>query len=263
MFDDVFLFKIFLSFLTGGIFVTITLYAAERYGPGFGGVIAGLPSTTAVGLFFIGFVQSPQHASVASTIIPAAAGGSLVFVISYLLLCERLGYSYALLVSSVVWFMVSLPLAFLRIDNLFVSTLIFLLLWIITLVYMRKQEMKIMSQVKIKQKSFEVIARAGFAGTVVSVAVVLSSLFGPLWGGALAAFPAMFFTTFIILCRDYGCEYSKIFAKTTPLGLFGVMPYAWGVHYFYPEYGLIVGTVISYILSFAGAGLVYAILGRK
>ncbi len=75
MFDSVFLFKVFLSFLTGGVFTTITLYAAEKHGPKVGGIIAGLPSTTAVGLFFIGYAQSAQAASQAATLMPAAVGG--------------------------------------------------------------------------------------------------------------------------------------------------------------------------------------------
>ena len=262
MFDSVFLFKVFLSFLTGGVFTTITLYAAEKYGPKFGGIIAGLPSTTAVGLFFIGYAQSAQAASQAATLMPAAVGGSLIFVIAYVMLCRRTGYKLALLIASIVWLTIALPLAYFRFEDMYTATLFFLAVWIATLFYMRRQTTDVKMPEKMSYTKAQMLWRAVFAGALIASAVVISSLFGPLWGGALAAFPAMFLTTFIILCRAYGCEYSTAFAKSTPLGLFGVIPYLWGVHFLYPGYGLIIGTLLSYAASFILVGIMYKIMTK-
>jgi hypothetical protein len=262
MADYIFLFKVFLSFLTGGIFTAITLYAAERYGPRLGGIIAGLPSTTAVGLFFIGYTQSPQAASQAASLMPAAVGGSLIFVVIYVMLCKRTGYMLALLTASAAWFMVSLPLAYYRFQDINTATLFFFLVWIAAFYGMNRQKVASKLPKKIEYTIGQKIARAVFAGAVIASAVVVSSLAGPLWGGALAAFPAMFLTTFIILCRSYGCEYSTEFAKNTPLGLMGVIPYLWGVHYFYPSYGLAGGTLIAYALSLSMTGAVYWLVNR-
>jgi hypothetical protein len=255
--DYVFLFKVFLSFLTGGVFTAITLYAAERYGPKLGGIIAGLPSTTAVGLFFIGYTQTPQAASRAASLMPAAVGGSLVFVVVYVALCKRIGYKLSLMTASVIWLIISLPLAYYRFENIYVATLFFLAVWLITLRYMQGQRIDPKIPEKLSYTVGQKIARSSFSGAIVASAVVVSSLFGPLWGGALAAFPAMFLGTFIILCRSHGCEYSRVFARNTPLGLFGVIPYLWGVHYLYPAFGLVYGTVISYVLSAAATYAVY------
>jgi MFS family permease len=263
MFDSVFLFKVFLSFLTGCGFTAVTLYAAEKYGPKFGGIIAGLPSTTAVGLFFIGYVQSAQAASQAATLMPAAVGGSLVFVFFYVALCKKIGYKFALLAASVVWLMIALPLAYFKFEDLYIATLFFLVVWVVSLFYMGRRKMDETMPEKVDYSFGQKISRAVFAGGIISFAVVISSLFGPLWGGALAAFPAMFLSTFIILCRAYGCGYSTAFAKNTPIGLFGVIPYLWGVHFLYPVYGLIVGTLAAYLLSFVATAAVYKIFNGK
>lgn len=261
--DYIFLLKVFLSFLTGGVFTAVTLYAAERYGPKMGGIIAGLPSTTAVGLFFIGYTQTPQAASRAASLMPAAVGGSLVFVIVYVAFCKSIGYKLSLLIASIVWFMISLPLAYYRFENIYIATLFFIFVWLITLRFMQGQSISPRIQEKISYSVWQKIARSSFSGAIVASAVVVSSMFGPLWGGAFAAFPAMFLGTFIILCRSYGCEYSRAFAKNTPIGLFGVIPYLWGVHFLYPGYGLIVGTIASYLISFVATATVYKLVNKK
>ena len=261
--DYLFLFKVFLSFLIGGVFTAITLYAAERYGPRLGGVIAGLPSTTAVGLFFIGYTQTPEAASQAASLMPAAVGGSLLFVVVYVALCRKIGYKYSLLAASIVWFTISLPLAYYRFENIYIATLFFISVWLITLRFMQGQVIDLKTPIKIGYTLRQKIARSSFSGAIVASAVVVSGIFSPLWGGALATFPAMFLGTFIILCRSYGREYSVAFAKNTPIGLFAVIPYLWGVHFLYPAYGLIAGTIISYILSFTSAYVVYAVLNQK
>jgi hypothetical protein len=260
MTDYVFLFKVFLSFLTGGAFTAITLYAAERYGPRLGGIIAGLPSTTAVGLFFIGYTQTPQAASKAASLMPAAVGGSLIFVIAYVALCRKIGYARALLTASAIWLMVSLPLAYYRFENIYIATVFFIAVWLITLKYMQGQTIDHKIPEKISYTVGQRIARSFFSGAIIASAVVISSIFGPLWGGALAAFPAMFLGTFIILCRSYGCEYSRAFAKNTPLGLFGVVPYLWGVHYLYLSFGLVYGTLVSYALSVGATYAAYKLM---
>lgn len=103
--------------------------------------------------------------------------------------------------------------------------------------------------------------RSLFAGGVIAGAVFSSNLFGPQWGGILASFPAMFFSTFIIFQRDYGWKYTADLTKSIPTGLFSVIPYVWAVHYFYPQYGFVLGTVFAYIASFIGLAAVY-FLGR-
>jgi hypothetical protein len=57
--DASFWIKLFLGFIVGSIWVTLTTVSAERFGSKVGGLIGGLPSTVVIALLFIGLTQSP------------------------------------------------------------------------------------------------------------------------------------------------------------------------------------------------------------
>ena len=67
-----FILKLALSFLIGGIWITVASVAAERMGSKIGGVIGGLPSTAVVAFGFIGWTQGAQQAYDATTAFPLA-----------------------------------------------------------------------------------------------------------------------------------------------------------------------------------------------
>src|SRR3989344_1903322 len=95
-FMDIFLLKLILTFIVGALWVNLGMIIAEKYGTKIGGVIAGLPSTALVTLFFIGWTQSAQFAAQSTTIVPIVTGISGFFVAVYLLL-EKKGFFFALI----------------------------------------------------------------------------------------------------------------------------------------------------------------------
>lgn len=258
---DAFLAKLGLSFVVGSLFAALTLYAASRYGPRIGGIVSGLPSTTAVGLFFIGYTQTAADAAQAATIVPAAVAGSLLFVVAYVYLSRKRGYLFSILAASLVWFAVALPLAYTKTVDLWTATLIYFLGWFVTHLYLKTIKIDAKDE-SVKQTWKQNLVRSVFAGLVIASAVLAGKVLGPLWGGTMASFPAMFTSLFIILRRDYGWEYTARFAKTIPIGLFSVVPYAWAVHYFYPGYGLIVGTTIAYVIALPTAVILYKVTSK-
>src|SRR3990167_2894579 len=86
---DIFALKLILTFIVGGLWITLGTIIAEKYGTKIGGVIAGLPSTVAVTLFFIGWTQSAQFASQSTAIVPIVTGISGFFVAVYFLLTKK------------------------------------------------------------------------------------------------------------------------------------------------------------------------------
>ena len=73
--NSLILYQVLLSFFLGGGFVVGSLWVAERFGSKFGGVVAGLPTTAAIAILFIGiFLVSYGYFSNFIT-----AGKALVF----------------------------------------------------------------------------------------------------------------------------------------------------------------------------------------
>jgi hypothetical protein len=259
--NEVLFFKVFLSFVVGSVFAALTLYVAARFGPKWGGIVSGIPSTSAVALFFIAYTQSSSDAEIAAVVIPAALSGSLIFVLLNIYISRKNNYLIALLISTFVWFIIALPLGVLKNLDLVTVTIIYLVVSSIIHVLLNRIETGQEDRVAPKQQNRGLAIRSVFAGSVIAFAVYTSNLFGPQWGGTLASFPAMFFSTFIIFQRDYGWKYTADLTKTIPTGLFSVIPYVWAVHYLYPQYGFVLGTVLAYIASFIGLAAVY-FLGR-
>lgn len=68
--NTLFLIKLALSFLIGGLWIIVATIVADKLGSKIGGLIGGLPSTIMFGLFFIGWTQGPAVAVQATTIAP-------------------------------------------------------------------------------------------------------------------------------------------------------------------------------------------------
>src|SRR3990172_7870444 len=108
---DLFLLKVTLSFIVGAVWLTGAIIIAEKFGSKIGGAIAGLPSTTALALFFIGWTQSPYIASESTGVIPAIIGLDVLFTALYILL-SRQKLFISIGVSLLIWFILSLGFVF-------------------------------------------------------------------------------------------------------------------------------------------------------
>ena len=69
--NSIFLFKLFLSFIVGGLYIALTIRISERIGSRIGGLLIGLPSTLLVSLIFIAWTQNAGAAVSAGETLPA------------------------------------------------------------------------------------------------------------------------------------------------------------------------------------------------
>jgi hypothetical protein len=96
---------------------------------------------------------------------------------------------------------------------------------------------------------WEIIFRGVGAGALVMISVLLSQIGGPVLGGIAAAFPAVFTSTLIILNKSRGTEFSSAVAKPLVLsGFLTIIPFCVAVRYLYPTVGVLLGTLVGYIL---------------
>jgi Protein of unknown function (DUF3147) len=262
--DSSFWLKLSLGFLVGSLWVTLTTLSAERFGSKVGGLIGGLPSTVVIALLFIGFTQSPRVAAEATTVMPLAQGLNGLFILAFILLIPR-GLKLALPLSLLVWFSLAVGLYQWNLQSFLISIICWLVLLIICYIVLERW-MKITSRGKqdYTYPASQIIWRAIFGGIVISLAVLMGKIGGPLLGGIFGSFPAMFLSTLVITSHIGGAAYSRPVGKSLLVsGSINVPLYEIMVRYLYPSVGLVLGTTIAVILSLGTGYLTYQFMKSR
>jgi uncharacterized membrane protein (GlpM family) len=247
MISDSLLWHLVLAFAVGSIWVTLVTVVAERFGSAAGGVMGGLPSTSAFSFFFIGINQSPNAAAQATTVFPLAFSFTCAFLLFYAFFVKR-GFRVGLSISLLLWFAISglIVVSGLKdftlslIGCILVSSLVYY-----TLVERLKLENLIGTQTS--PTASQLVLRAVIAGSIVVLAVSLSQIGGPTLGGIFSAFPAVFTSTLYLTNKSDGAGFSR--AMTKPLmvsAILTVIPFSVTLRYAYPTLGVWLGTVCSY-----------------
>ncbi len=255
--------KLLLTFIAGGAWVTLGTVVSEKFGTKIGGVVAGLPSTAVVTLFFVGWTQSPEIAAQAAVIVPIIAGVTGLFVAIYSILAKK-GFYFALSASLFIWVVISAVLVNMDFINLYLSVIGLLILVFISYMILEKRT-KIRSEEKRKTNysASQLIFRALLGGSIMVLGVFLAKIGGPLVGGAFAAFPAMFLGTLIITHFAHGFNFSTAVMKSMVVsGNLNVAVYAVAVGIFYPLYGLMLGTAISYLAAIVSGFFTYLLVKK-
>jgi hypothetical protein len=255
--DQIFLTKLIISFFVGGCWVVTATVLADKFGPKFGGLIAGLPSTVMFGLFFLAWTQTPAAAVQATTIIPMVGGINSLFLLVYVLLVKK-NVWLGLLSSLVVWSVCSFLLVFFHFRDLAVALVSYLLLLSSTFYFMEyRLKIKTVTGKKVTYTPMVIILRALISGLIVAFTVWVGKIGGPILGGMFSAFPAMFMSTMLVTYFAHGAEFSAATVKSSMIGSASVIVYALAVRYTYLSLGIGQGTLIAIFVSFATGFVIY------
>ena len=210
-----FILKLALSFLIGGLWITVASVAAERLGSKIGGVLGGLPSTAVVAYGFIAWTQGAQQAYEATTAFPLAFAVNAFFLVAYAALAPR-GLWAGIGAALMTWLAGEALVLWLNVQNIWVSVGA----WIVALVvaYLALERwlgVRSHERVAVRYTVGQMLGRAAFAGGIVALAVLGSRVGGPIWGSIFAAFPALYTSTLILVSRSAGVAFSR--SLTTPL----------------------------------------------
>ncbi len=261
--DQTFLIKLALSFLVGSIWITSVTVIAERFGSKVGGFIGGLPSTIVVALIFIGLSQSTQDASRAAVMIPMVMGVNGLFILIYLARVHK-GLIQALISALLVWFVIIAGIVLSGVESAIISFVV----WSISLgaaYFISERVMHIAHKggIRVPYTMQQILARGIVSGFIISLAVLISRLTGPVIGGIFSNFPVIFMSTLFITYRTGGAEFSRAVAKTLMLsGMINVGVYSFTAHYAYQYYGLAAGTLIAVLFAGLSASGTYRIIRR-
>ena len=249
--------KLILSFIVGAIWVTGATILAEKYGTKLGGVIVGFPSTVIVGLFFIAWTQSTMFAKEATTILPIGDAVICLFVLTFCALV-MVNFWLALVAGIGVWGLLAAGLVKIQFDNFTISVLAYILVFLIVY-YLLEKKLHIPSQSKKKvHYTFSTISfRALLSGSVISLAVIMAKIGGPLLGGMFTVFPASMISSIIIIYLAQGKLFAAAVLKTSMIASISVVVYGIAVRYAYVPLGLVWGTVVSILIAFVSVYLIH------
>lgn len=259
--DQLFLIQLITSFIVGGAFIAILSLIAEKANSKLAGIIISLPTTIALGFFFTGWAVSPEAVAEKVVVIPAMEGVMMIFTAVYLYLSKtKIPKLYSMLLcvvgSLLVWGGLTSIIAFLELDNLLVSMIIYLALTI-PVYYLVTFKPHVSSNMKpLKYNVSEKIVRVIFGGLIITVVTFLSKTLGPFWGIMFSAFPAVFLSTLTIVYKNYDSNYLFKVWKNTPLASVIFVAYGFAAMYAFPAFGIWVGTLVCYLVSLVVALLI-------
>ncbi|MDO8340010.1 MAG: DUF3147 family protein [Candidatus Burarchaeum sp.] len=259
---DPFSVKLLLGFLVGGIWITLATVISERFGSKIGGLVGNLPSNILVGLFFIGMTQSAEFAAEAAGTVPIGMIMDSIFLFSYVVLVKKYD-KLAALPALAIWFVMAYAIGKVKYFDLFWTTLAYFAVVLALFAYL-EYGMRIPSMKKKKPaySASELAIRGFLAGGLIVAVTIGAALFGPVWGGIFSVFPVVMLSTMYLLNRAQGPEFAQATGKVMLLGSVNIVVYAFAVIFTYPVYGLVWGTVISYVAAAVFVVLAYPIIKK-
>jgi hypothetical protein len=254
---DPFTAKLMLAFVIGGLWVTMATVAAEKYGTKVGGLLAGLPSTVVMVLFFVGWTQSIPAAVSATSSTALGAVAITLYLLVYIWLAKK-NFWVALISALGVWFLVATLILLTKQINYARSLIIFGMI-LASSFYLVERVLRIKSvnSKPMKYSLWMIGFRAILSGLIVGLAVYLAKVGGPIFGGLFAMFPAVFTGTLLVTYLSQGSAFSSATMKMGMLSVINLVFYSLLIRYSYPYFGLIWGTVLALAVSYAVGGLIY------
>jgi hypothetical protein len=245
-----FILKIFLS---AGMVITITL-VAEKASTRFAGVLLGFPLGAGLTFFFTGVEQGPHFAAESAPWAIQGLSCTLVFCLLYnqtgkiisknrLLsliisttcgICGFFGVAYVLqyLIQDMVWLRIT------TVATIFVGVAVFF----------RTSQSPAIKR-KVPTTAMVLASRALFAAAVILIITAIAKAVGPRWSGIFAAFPTTVLPTVLVLHYHYGIETISALFREIPLGMLAIAIFSCSVYYTFPQFGVYLGILISYVVA--------------
>jgi hypothetical protein len=263
--------KYLIYFISGSVLITSITIIAEKKSPKIAGIMMSLPVITFLSLLFMAISQGADFSSKAAVWNPIGAIADLVYMglfavgiglpgyiqrntrrgegkngniekiieISAGLLLGFTGYFLFILISSKF----QIASGWISLAYLWISAIIFYVL------FKKLKEIKLEKPQLVSVK--EIVFRGLFGGGVVAAVVILGDSAGHMWGGLFSSFPGTITPVLVLLHLKNGKDMSCCVIKSAPIGLSGTGLYSCMVWLLYPVYGIVMGTVVSYLAVFA------------
>ena len=233
--------------LSAAVVILITIIA-EKYGTKTGGIIGTIPSTVVVAYIFIALNKGTVFASDSISVVPAEIGVNIVFSFILISILKRSIYS-AFAASFIFWAIFSYILWYINFENIYISVLIFFISMIISFYALEKIiKIKSVGKKQVHYTTIKILFRGFLAGSIISISVLLSNI-GEVISGIVSVFPVIVLSTVIISYFEHGPDFAAGIVKSMIFGCTSVVGYAVTIHFLYPVYGIVWGSIAALIVS--------------
>jgi hypothetical protein len=247
----------------GSSYTLLATVTADKLGPKIGGLISGLPSTVLFGLVFIGWTQSVDASVEATTLIPAIIGVACLFLITYIYFVKR-NVWLAVFLAMLVWSLATYLLLIFHVTSFIVSLVIFLVLYLVGYLFVtRIFKITSVKGNKIVYSPQIFLVRGLISGFIVTLSVILAKTGGPVLGGMVSAFPAMFSSTLLITYFAHGPAFSSAIAKNSLFAWISTLIFVIVARYTYVSLGIILGSIVSLVACYVSAYILYNYVVKK
>jgi len=247
--DQLFITRVIISFLIAGVWIGSATLLAERLGSKIGGLFTNLPSNILISMIFVAIVNDINFVVDTVPAVPVGMGIDTIFLFAFIILL-RYGVSIAAAVSLLVWFLLALLATTANFDNLWINTILYFAVTFIAFMLLEKV-IKIPSVPKSDKKysTIQIIIRMIFAGVVVASVIVISKFFSPYVVGIFSTFPAVLLSSMVILALNQNTKFAQATGKIMVLSSTNIVVYSIAVYFTFPLFGLVIGTIISFVIA--------------
>jgi len=247
------------------IFVVLGLsIVTEKVSPMIAGILAGLPTGSAITLFFIALQNGMGFASSAAIYNMIGLVAMQALLLAYYLASRRFA-KHALLLSAFFsilgYLIVAYLLHFLVLDPLFAVLLPLASIPVFIYLFRGIENSRIKTPIKIGPAV--ILGRAVAAALIILGVTEAARFVGPAWAGLLTAFPTTTFPLLLIVHRTYDVEHVHTIIKNFPRGLASLIAYSLAVSLAYPVLGLYWGTAAAFASALAVCIVLYMIHLKK
>jgi len=249
--------QLLISFFVGGSFVAFLTLFTEKLPRHLAGLILGMPSVVAIGLFFMAWTISPEEVAriIPATLVPL--GLAALFPCFYIPVAQKLESTrfscfskilMSLFVATIIWCIFAIPYAWYEINTLWINMMVYVILVWAAYFYLHQQ-----NPPKPKAISYswsQKLGRGAFVGLLM-VAILLGGKYGgPFWAGLITIFPIVGASSLIIFHYYYSPQALIPAFQKYPLGNISICVYVLVVMETFPRIGFVYGTIAAFFVSF-------------
>jgi hypothetical protein len=241
--------RVALAFTLAGSFIALLTLLAERFGSTIGGLIANLPSNILITMIFISLTQGNDFIH---QMVPAIPLGLLIntFFLLVFVLLMRFSLAVAIAGSLATWLCLAVAAGSVQLTNLWINALIYLV--VTFLVWLWTEHRAGIPDLGRSGKRYtpaQMTARAVFAGSIVGGVVAIAHFVPAYLTGIVSTFPAVLFSTVVILAVSQGKAFAMATGKVMILSLTNILIFVLSVYYTFPVLGVAGGTLVSVVLA--------------